>query len=194
MDLVAEQIVVKRESDSDKIQKYLLLIGGPLLGIVLAIFSKLSLQFGFIFGVAAAAAILGGLYFGLNMSTEYEYSVINGEIDIDKIIAQKKRQNMISFSAKNFTSFGKYSDDIPETDGSVITIMAIGDTDLDMYYGDFESDSLGKCRLIFTPNKKILEGIKMYLKASLRYNIQLCEDDKEGNAEEESVNISEEKE
>lgn len=192
MDSVAEQIVSKRESDSDKIKKYLCLIGGPALGVVLAILSRMSVQFGFILGIAAAAAILGGIYLGLNSGVEYEYSVVNGEIDIDKIIAQKKRQSMISFSATAFTAFGKYTDDVPATDGSVVTIMAIGDNDLDLYYGDFTTDSLGKCRLIFTPDKKILRGIKQYLRVSLRGEIPLPDTDDE-NTEEESFSLCEEK-
>lgn len=192
MDSVAEQIVSKRESDSDKIKKYLYLIGGPALGILLAIFSRVSAQFGFIIGIAAAASILGGIYFGLNSGVEYEYSVVNGEIDIDKIIAQKKRQSMISFSATAFTAFGKYSDDTPAADETAVTVMAIGDTDLDMYYGDFSTDSLGKCRLIFTPNSKILNGIKQYLRAPLRSGIAVSED-KDENQENDEIGINEEK-
>ncbi len=190
MDSVAEQIVSKRESDSDKIKRYLYFIGGPALGIVLAILSRVSMQLSFLLGIAAAAAIIGGIYLGLNTSTEYEYSVVNGEIDIDKIIAQKKRQSMVSFSATAFTAFGKYTDDTPETDGSVVTIMAIGDNGLDLYYGDFSSDSLGKCRLIFTPNSRILEGIKQYLRTPLKGSIT-C--DEAGNEEDPNVVIDEEK-
>lgn len=48
---------------------------------------------------------------------EYEYAFTNGELDIDKIIAQRKRKRVFSASCRDFEAFGKldsekYTDEI----------------------------------------------------------------------------------
>lgn len=51
------------------------------------------------------------------MSVEYEYIVTNGEMDIDKIIAKRRRKRLITVNARTFERFGpfKESDHAGET-------------------------------------------------------------------------------
>lgn len=53
-------------------------------------------------------AIYGAYWLISGMSIEYEYILTNGEIDVDKIIAQRKRKRLVTVSAKTFEAFGPY--------------------------------------------------------------------------------------
>ena len=86
MDTFAEQLVTKTQNSSDSIKKIIVLAGG---GVIVALLLYLTFIFPLTFILAAGAAYAIYLLFtGLNI--EYEYTVTNGILDIDKIIAKRK--------------------------------------------------------------------------------------------------------
>ena len=124
MDIFVEQIVKKTASGRDMVLRVLIIIGM----CVLTLASVLLL-----FTIAYAFAVLiffgtmwGGYRLFSGLDCEYEYIVTNGEIDIDKIIAKRKRIRLITAKASAFEAFGKY-DDAPDTDESVTTVCAVGE-------------------------------------------------------------------
>ena len=42
------------------------------------------------------------------MNVEFEYVLTNGDIDVDKIIAQRKRKRLVSVKCSSFEELGKY--------------------------------------------------------------------------------------
>ena len=113
MDNFAEQLVKKNETSGDKTRRVLMVIVGILFALALAALAVLQLRtplialLGLILAVAAG---YGTFHIVQNTFVEYEYTFTNGELDVDKIIAKKKRREMISTSAREFTAFGKYDD------------------------------------------------------------------------------------
>ena len=170
MDSYAEQIVKKVDNGSDNLKRAACLIGSIVVGIIIIVIS-MKLRVAIIGAMLGVGAFYGGLYLGTNYDVEYEYLVVNGEIDIDKILAKKRRQKLITVRTGDFTDFGKYSDDIKSGDETVIWAVGTSADEPQTFYGDFEHPTYGKCRLLFSPNVKVLREIKMGLKPGLRNNV-----------------------
>lgn len=88
-DSYSELLVKKEQTGKDKVIKFLLIgliAATAVVGVVFTLAWILTLGF----GIAA--------YFVLpNLDLEYEYVYVNGELDIDKIMAKSKRKRVQSF-------------------------------------------------------------------------------------------------
>lgn len=178
MDVFFEQIVAKRNTGIDLVKKIGIVVAALLLififafilpgfqmaegvlGIIGQIFSTLGL-------LLAAGVIYGTYYLISSMSIEYEYILTNGEIDVDKIIARRKRKRLITVDTRQFTEFGLYQN-APQTDSGTTVIMACSSTqDPNTYYALLDHAKFGKCMLVFNPNEKILTNMKQYIKRNI---------------------------
>lgn len=170
MDNFAEQLVKKNETSSDKTRRIMLIVVGVLFTLALAALSILQLGnpvMSLLGLVLAAASGYGTYHFVQNTYVEYEYTFTNGELDVDKIIAKKKRREMLSTSVRQFTDFGKYDDGMEES-ADMTVILATDNIASHEYYADFNDESVGPARLIFAPDERMLENIKKALPAKLR--------------------------
>ncbi len=172
MDNFAEQLVKRIPSSSDKTKKIMIYAGGILVTVLLIIFSIMQLgSFLSTLGlIIAAGAGYGTFFIGQNTYVEYEYAFTNGELDVDKIIAKKKRKPMLSVEVRNFTAFGKYTDE-PEESEDMTIIFSSDNIASHEYYADFIHKDYGKTRLVFSPDANMLENVKKALPLSLRKNI-----------------------
>ena len=170
MDNFAEQLVKKNLTSSEKTKHTLITVAGIigtfifiLLGF-LALGSPVISVIGFILAVGAG-------YFTFNhiqsSYIEYEYAFTNGELDVDKIIAKKKRKALLSVEVNKFTSFGKYTEEIEEPDDMTVVISSDNIYSHE-YYADFQHEDYGLTRLVFAPNEKMLDNIKRYLPSAVR--------------------------
>lgn len=116
------------------------------------------------------AVITGyGTYFIItNMYVEYEYTFTNGELDIDKIIAKKKRKSMISVSVGKFKEFGRYNEETPEETDEMTVVFATNNIASEEYYADFDHESYGSTRLVFCPNENMINNMRKNLPRSIR--------------------------
>lgn len=156
MDTYSEQLVKKTPTSADGIKKVLILTVGVILAVVCLVLTFTVTAF----LLFAVAIVIYGIYWFLTgTNVEYEYIVTNGSLDIDKIISQRKRVNLISVDVKDFTDFGEY--DYSPFDGTLISSVG---GECKVMYADFSSSQFGNARIIFSPNEKTLECIKPYLK------------------------------
>lgn len=160
MDIFVEQLVKKPANSKTLALKILIAFGV----IVVSAFCLYLVLIGIIMALLLVfAAIYGGFYLISGLNAEYEYIVTNGEIDIDKIIAQRKRKRLITAKPSKFEAFGKLAD-APDVSGiTVVEANGIPDEDAEDYYIDFTHDSFGKVRLIFTPTERTIEAITPFL-------------------------------
>lgn len=169
MDVFLEQIVAKRNTSVDMLKKAGVILAGILVAFVCMFVLPLVHQIFATFGLILAAAAVYGVYFLLSsMSVEYEYILTNGEIDIDKIIARRKRKRLITVNTRNFTEFGVYK--AAEHTGKTYasTIMACSSVDdPNTYYAVMDHAKFGKCILIFNPNEKIIANAKQFMKRNI---------------------------
>lgn len=175
MDNFAEQLVKNNPTGSEKIRNIVCIIAGIAATVILAAYSLLSLNRGlltFILIMVAAALGFFTFLFIRNTKVEYEYTFTNGELDIDKIIAQTKRKEMLSVSVGKFTDFGRYDVNTPEETADMTIIMATDNIAEHEFYADFTHEYYGKTRLVFAPNEKVVSNIINSLHPSIRNKIR----------------------
>lgn len=172
MDNFSEQLVKREPTSADSMKKILIYGGGILLTIVLLVLSLIMLgTLWSMLGMILAAGMGYATYFaGQATYIEYEYTFTNGELDIDKIVAKKKRHSLIVADVKKFTAFGKYNDQIEETSDMTVVISSDNIASHE-YYADFEHEEYGKVRLVFSPNDSMLENIKKFLPRSVKNSL-----------------------
>lgn len=167
MDNVYEQLVTINKSTGQKIAYIVLIFLIFVMGLFIFLFTApfISLLLGL---VAGGGAIFLGLFLLSNSVFEFEYTFTNGELDIDKIVAKRKRKRLITVEIKNITGFGKYKDIKEKTPTGTTIIGAHDGTSEDTYYADFRSQKYGATRLYFSPDEKTLNNINKYLPRNLR--------------------------
>lgn len=175
MDNFSEQLVKKEPTGADKLKNTSYLIGGILVTVILAVSGFIMLGRGiitFLLLIAAAAAGYGTFFLFRSTKIEYEYTFTNGDLDIDKIIAQTKRKEMLTIQVGKFTAFGKYDDNAPDETSDMTVIMATDNIASHEYYADFPHDEYGSTRLIFAPDERMLDNIKKSLHPTLKNKLR----------------------
>ncbi len=177
MDSFYEQPFIKKQpTGNERMKNMAILVGGMLLTVLLAAGGILMLGRGFvtfIMLVLAAAAGYGTFFLFRNTKVEYEYTFTNGDLDIDKIIAQSVRKPMISIQVSKFTDFGKYDDNAPDESSDMTVVMATDNIASHEYYADFPHEDYGSTRLVFVPDEKMLDCIKKSLHPALKNRVNL---------------------
>ena len=165
MDNFAEYMVKKRPDSRDNAKR----AGIIALAVVLcaaSVFLVFVTHIPFI--LLITCAIIYGAYFLITgTSVEYEYAVTNGEMDVDKIIARRKRVHLITVQTADFEAFGPLTDDVPDDDSRTLVLCA-DNTGEGEYYADLTTEDYGETRIIFTPNQAVLEAIQAALPRKLR--------------------------
>lgn len=165
MDVFVEQLV-KKPADGKTLALKVLIAFGV---ILVSLFCLYLMLIGIVIALLLIlAAIYGGFYLISGLNAEYEYIVTNGEIDIDKIIAKRKRKRLITAKPSKFEAFGKLADAEAVSGITVVEANGITDEEAEDYYIDFTHDSFGKVRLIFTPTERTLEAVKPFLPRPVR--------------------------
>ena len=165
MDNFAEYMVKKQPDSSDRMKTVLIILAAVLLSAA-TVFLVLITKIPFI--LIVNCAVLYGAYFLItNQSVEYEYAVTNDEMDVDKIIAKRKRVHLITVSTKTFEAFGPVSEDLAEDDNRTL-VLCSDNTGEGEYYADLSTEAYGPTRIIFTPNAAVLETITAALPPQLR--------------------------
>lgn len=169
MDSFVEQIVKKQPTAGDKLKKYGFFLGGIILGVVVLFFTFVMIPFAMIIAAPLAFGLVyGGYYLGTATEVEYEYIFTNGELDIDKIIAKRKRSRLLnSIKISRFEKFGKVADN-PGCGDGMTRILATDGFQEDDYYAEFHHDKYGECCLIFSPNERVLEAIMPFVPRNAR--------------------------
>lgn len=172
MDNFAEQLVKKQLTKSDKTRNMIALVIGIGLTLFFIVTSILTIGSGGLFAfLGIILAVFSGIMTYINQRNnkiEYEYTFTNGDIDIDKIIAQSKRKEMISTQISKFTAFGKYDLSVPEETDDMTVVYATDNIESHEYYADFQHEEYGNTRLIFCPNEKMLNNINIFLPRKLK--------------------------
>ncbi|MBR1763916.1 MAG: hypothetical protein IJ746_00815 [Ruminococcus sp.] len=170
MDVFKEQNVIRQTSKNDNTRKILIVFIAVMLAMALFLFSMMIPQL-LMFGIALAAlSLYGGYYFVTAQYIEYEYILTNGELDVDKIIAQRSRKRLCTVQLSKATALGEVSDSSDaETDGADTYVVAsANDPEEQDYYLRVKHKSLGDTVIIFTPNEEMLDLIKKSLPRTMR--------------------------
>jgi len=102
MDVFMEKIVRKQKDIKDHLITAAVIIAALILMFLALNFIPPQLSLFFIVGIGYISYLLI-----TTRNIEYEYAVTNGDLDIDKIIAQRKRKRIFSANCKNFEIVAK---------------------------------------------------------------------------------------
>lgn len=138
--------------------------------VIIAVVAFAFLNFGAGTLTLGLVAIIGGFWLTKYLidgtRIEYEYVVTNDDLDIDKIIGQRKRKRLITLSLKTVTELEPYTDSTElKADATVIAHDGTGEN---LWYLISESDS-GVIALLFNPDDRtsanIIGGLEHRIRA-----------------------------
>lgn len=170
MDTFIEQLVKKQKTLRDRLITVCILLCVvllPLACVALAFITGVYYLIMVAFFVLIAA-VYGAWYFITAQNVEYEYSVTNSNLTVDKVIAKRKRKRMISFDIKKIEEMGKFNEKNYEKQKyEKLLFASASDFGDDVYAAVFFVEKYGNCLLLFSPNEKVLEAMRPHLKREI---------------------------
>lgn len=167
MDTFKEQLVRKLPDKSDTIKKILILAAACIVAVFCFLFF-IGTAFPFFGVIFAGGAIYGGYYLITNTMIEYEYILTNGELDVDKIIAQRSRKRLATLKLNTVLEFGEADGNVDTSSCQTVINAFDNDPETTDYYIRLNHSSLGSTVLVFSPTEEMLEQIKNCLPRNLR--------------------------
>lgn len=158
------EYMIKRKKDKITIFKCLLI---SFAGVTLSLFIFMIFLFLPPEAMQIFTLVIAGIFWGVykiisNFDVEYEYSLTNGELDVDKIIHRKKRKRLLTVHCKTFIEFGK-ADKSKVKDPEISKVINAGANSKthEDYYAIFYYNGQ-KYKLIFNPTAKMIDIFKIY--------------------------------
>lgn len=161
MDTFIEKIVVKKKDFKDALIVASIIVGSLLL-MLIAINIPIINNFGLII-------VTGIVYLAYRLITarnvEYEYLVTNGDLDIDVIIAQRKRKRIFSANCREFDIVAKKNSDHFTSSVQNIRnrIIAASDQNSPDAYFITLSYNGEKTLVIFEPDERMLKNFRLFI-------------------------------
>ena len=174
-DRYTEQLEKRQNTPNDTIKAVLSLVGVftvPFIFIILGVFVNFYFIVvavcAFFFAVYGSYYILNGLY------VEYEYTVTNSNITVDKVIGKSRRKMIMSVDLKKFHTLAKLKDvDINSNKYEKIFRASVTPDGDDVYAAEMHLDKFGgNCLLLFSPNEKTMDAMIPYLKNTIKISLR----------------------
>lgn len=151
LDYFTENIVKRKKDGKDIAVSALIVIGALIVFSVLCYIGLITGLMQILFLLACGA--LWGAYVLLGkFSIEYEYTVTNGEMDIDKIIQRRSRKRIITVKPKNIRTIEPIRAD--NTNYKQIIDVSKNDKNAEDTYMLITEDNI---KIIFNPSEKMLK-------------------------------------
>jgi len=163
-----ERVVARKMTISDYMYFVLLAIAAGFVSIVSFIYFE---WYGLI--------ITGLVSFGAwQLSTfryiEYEYSVVENELDIDKIIYKKRRKKVVSIDIKNISEMNALENRIillnEKNNKKIYACSSLNSNGI--YYIKTKTEKFGNVTVFFEPDEVMLAKIKLYMPKSTFDNLK----------------------
>ena len=177
MDTFFEQLVVRKMTAPEKVIKILTIAFGVIAICLLMFLSFTNAFSGFITLLFLPAALGLGvlLWFQIkNMYIEYEYSITNGSLDIDRIRGKRKRERMVSVECSDFEEFGVYDESAAqkfkgrEFGGRA---FAANHDSKELYYAVSRHKTFGNVFIVIEPNDRIKGALKKFIPKQVQGNV-----------------------
>ena len=122
--------------------------------------------------LAAFGAAFGAFKLAAKWNLEYEYSVTNGVLDVDKIINRSDRKRLVSADVAAFDRFEVFRPDSAEFDlnrfDKVVTAVADPAGQDAVYAAVMRHPVHGRTLILFQPNEKVLTTVQKSLPRTLQ--------------------------
>ncbi len=172
MTIFNEQLVKVKQTVINIISLIFLYVAA--IGIVITAFLFLfGTEYSMFLALIVVGVIIGLWYLTRFYSIEYEYSLTNGCLDIDKIYARSTRKQYITLNMKTLEEMALIT-----TAGAKEKVYAIprgkvyncssNANPYGTYYAIFNTKKQGKICLLFEPNDKMMEGIRLFARGKIK--------------------------
>ncbi len=158
-----EELVRKKKTATDYLAVLgVLALGAVLASILLTVVLPVFMKFGTVVLLLVVAVFYGVYYFLQSVDVEYEYSLVNAEIDVDKIMGKKRRKRMVTVYIRNLEDFGTRKN--PEfnryiENSDIKKVYACRDKNADDIFFTVYDEGLTRIMLLFNPSDKIIDQI-----------------------------------
>lgn len=166
MDAFCEQVVKRKSGAKQKV----------LSGMLIAFFALIELFFIFVYLIVPQAfwlmftlivAIVAVVVLTLALprinKVEFDYSVMGNNFYIDKVVDKKNRKKLLKIEISTIEDMGKIEGDNVPADKYARTKDCSSGNMEESYYCVYRESGRGKCLLIFSPNQKIIEGMRPHM-------------------------------
>lgn len=133
--------------------------------VILAVIGVLTMMnLGVIIGLVIFVIAGAGFYFKRFLYSEYEYSITNGEIDIDAIYEMKSRKKQASFNMKEVSLLAEVNSnhykDFSNKPKKIINCVPKGNKD--KIYAALVTEGNKRVEVQFVPNKEFIDLCFLY--------------------------------
>ncbi|MBR6044824.1 MAG: hypothetical protein IKP47_04220 [Ruminococcus sp.] len=167
MDVFKEQNVVRLQDSRDLGKKIIFGVTAVMIAATALLFT-----FGTMIMMLGLMITIGAVYLGYYLVTslniEYEYILTNGEVDFDKITAQRSRKRLISVKLNTAVDFGKVEEGKTIEDADTYVTATANDPELTDYYLRVKHNGYGDTVIYFTPSEDMITLMKHYFPRELR--------------------------
>lgn len=170
MDVYKEQNVVRAQTGNDRFAKIAVLVIGLIVAFGL-FFLTASFGIGGLGLILAGGALFLAYYMTTSFDNEYEYLLTNGEMDFDKIIAQRSRKRLITVNLNTAKEFGEFTADT-ELDESASYVYADDNTNENVWYLRVDHKELGDTYILFTPDEEMREVMMKFFPRQLQAELK----------------------
>lgn len=161
MDIFIERIVERKKTIFDYMIIFSIFFGSLFVALAIVLFLGIS-------PISTILLIVLGylVYYLISLrKIEYEYAFTNGELDIDKIIAQRKRKRVFSASCRDFEAFGKldsekYTYEIKNIPQKIKAVTSMDSKEVYFFTANYNGN---KTLVYFEPDRRILDSLKPYI-------------------------------
>jgi hypothetical protein len=169
-DVFMEKIVARRKNGRDYLKIFGIMSAGLVLLFLIVIFGT---YVSVLLPLLLVGVGYGEWYLLTSMTREYEYIVTNGDLDIDMIIARRKRKRVFSAKSKEFELMAKVgSDDYRQASRAQRKLL-----DCSSYMEDPENWFIlaeykgQRLMVVFSPNEQMLKSLKRFNPSRIKYTI-----------------------
>jgi hypothetical protein len=156
-DIFVEELVRRKHFASELVIRVLIIFAVILLSLAAFIFLRP-------FSPALTAVFIFTAWLSSRYTVvEYEYSLINGELEVDKIIGKRRRKRVLSVNCKLAREFVPEADAvIDRRNGTIIDASISAKLDTRWILTTTAMDR-GAEYLIFSPSERLIDAIKLFL-------------------------------
>lgn len=159
-DLYYEELVKRKEGGKNKLIRF------GLMGLTAVLIILAILSLNIIFILPAIVVCVADIFIFPNLSIEWEYQYVNGELDIDKIMNKQKRKRVKSFETTNAEIIAPARSHRLDYYNSNTKLKTLDFTSADpdranLVYAMIIADDNETIKVLFEPTADMLKDIRM---------------------------------
>lgn len=170
-DVYIEQLVKRKNNAASILIRVGIILGAVVVGAAIIVFAPLAGPFSSILFLIFGLLIYGSYLAFVSQSVEYEYIITNGDIDIDKIIAQRRRKRILSFKCRDIDKMGRYDAKEHASTEYNKKYFVQDAADENPWYLAYTSPKHGRVLVVFSGYERILNAMRPFLTRELIMNV-----------------------